>query len=288
MTRTVTALYDTRAEAEAACERLKSGVDVEGRVKILDQSSTDSSDFRSVPMDHEDRHAFGEGLKRGGYMLCAHVDEDEDADKIVALLDETNSVDLDERQDTWRNEGWQPFAATGTGIGGTGYGTETGREQNVVEEERIPIVEEQLMVGKREVNRGGARIRSYVQETPVHEQVNLREEHVSVERRPVSGMNATADIGDAAFQDRSIEMTETAEVPMVSKEARVNEEVVVRKTADQRSETIDDTVRHTEVEVDESSRDRSAMSFGRDNNATSESLNEDESSFERTDRDRGL
>ena len=285
MTRSVTALYDTRAEAEAACERLKSGVDVEGRVKILDQSSSDSSDFRSVPMDHEDRHAFGEGLKRGGYMLCAHVDDDEDADKIVALLDETNSVDLDERQDTWRNEGWQPFAATGTGIGG---GTDYGREQNVVEEEHIPIVEEQLLVGKREVNRGGARIRSYVQETPVHEQVNLREEHVSVERRPVSGMNATADIGDAAFQDRSIEMTETAEVPMVSKEARVTEEVVVRKTADQRSETIDDTVRHTEVDVDENSTDRSAMNFGRDTTASNERLNEDESSFERTDRDRGL
>ncbi|HEX8062397.1 MAG TPA: DUF2382 domain-containing protein [Allosphingosinicella sp.] len=52
-------------------------------------------------------------------------------------------------------------------------------------EERIPIVEEELRVGKREVERGGARVRSYVTETPVSEQVNLREEHVSVERRPV-------------------------------------------------------------------------------------------------------
>jgi hypothetical protein len=52
-------------------------------------------------------------------------------------------------------------------------------------EERIPVAEERLNVGKREVNQGRVRVRSYVVETPVQEQVNLRQEHVSVERRPV-------------------------------------------------------------------------------------------------------
>lgn len=287
MSRTVTALYDSRAEAEAACERLNSGADVEGRVKIIDKSSGESSDFRNVPMPHDDRHAYGEGLNRGGSMLCAEVDGDEDADKIVALLSETGSVDLDERQDSWRNEGWQPYAA-GSTTGMPAGGSTLGREDNIIEEERIPVVEEQLLVGKREENRGGAHVRSYVRETPVSEQVNLREEHVSVERRPVSGTTTTADIGDAAFQERRIDMTETAEVPMVSKEARVNEEVVVRKTAEERSETVEDTVRRTEVEVDENAAatDRPAMGFGRDAEASSES--ESDRLFERTDRDRGL
>jgi hypothetical protein len=61
-------------------------------------------------------------------------------------------------------------------------------------------------------------------------------------------------------------MTETAEEAVVAKEARVKEELVVRKTAEEHVENIDDTVRRTEVDVDEGSRgsqDRSAFgSFG--------------------------
>lgn len=110
MSRTVTALYDTRAEAEAARERLQSQVDVEGRAQIIDKSSLDneegSSGFQRVPLSTEDRQAYGEGLNRGGFMLCAEVDGDEDADEIVSILEQTSSVDLDERQSAWRNEGW--------------------------------------------------------------------------------------------------------------------------------------------------------------------------------------
>jgi hypothetical protein len=117
MSRTVTALYDTRAEAEAARERLQSAVDVESRAKIIDKSSSGSSDFRSMAMSHEDRHVFSEGLNRGGFMLCAEVDNDESADKIVSVLEQTSGVDLDERQDTWRKEGWEPYSGAGAGTG---------------------------------------------------------------------------------------------------------------------------------------------------------------------------
>jgi len=266
MSRTVTALYDTRAEAEAAGERLRSAVDVESRVKIIDKSSSGSSDFSRVAMSHEDRHTFREGINRGGFMLCAEVDDDESADKIVSVLEQTSGVDLDERQDTWRSEGWQPYSGTGTTGRAAGGSTLGGDRDRSIEEERIPIVEEELHVGKRQVERGGARIRSYVRETPVHEQVNLREEHVSVERRPVSGDASRQDLGDAAFQERNIEMTETSEVPVVEKEARVTEEMVVKKSVDQRTENVEDTVRRTEVEVDEDRNrgDRSAGGFGRD------------------------
>jgi len=113
------------------------------------------------------------------------------------------------------------------------------------------VIEESLRVGKREVERGGARVRSYVREIPVTEQVNLREEHVSVERRPVDrALNANEVSGDL-LRERTIEMRETAEEAVIGKEARVVEEVVVRKSADTRTETINDTVRHTEVEVDD-------------------------------------
>jgi uncharacterized protein (TIGR02271 family) len=292
MSRTVTALYDTRAEAEAARQRLSSSVDVKS-ARVIDQNSTGSGSGRhaldDVYMSHEDRHAYGEGLRRGGFLLCAEVDSDEDSQKIVRLLEETSSVDLDERQQGWQREGWSPQLAAGTqagtastagsGLGMTGTagtaGAATSGTRNTgstVEEEHIPIVEEELRIGKRVVERGGARVRTYVREVPVHEQVTLREEHVQVERRPVNQPLSGTDVnlGDA-LQERSFEMRETAEEAVVQKVANVREELVVSKTAEERVEQIDDTVRHTEVEVDQGGTrtdgDRSA--FGGFNNGGS-------------------
>lgn len=247
MSRTVTALYDTKAEAEAARDRLASQFDVEGRAKIIDKSSIGNeqgaSDFHSVPLSPEDRSSYGEGLNRGGFMLCAEVDEDEDTDKIVSVLEQTSSVDMDERENLWRSEGWS---------GGQDQRGASSEGGNVVEEERIPLVEEQLRVGKREVERGGARVRTYVAERPVSEQVTLREEHVDVERRPVDQQVSSADLsaGDM-LQERTLEMRASGEEAVVAKEARVTEEVVVRKTADQHTENVEDTVRETRLDVDE-------------------------------------
>lgn len=112
----------------------------------------------------------------------------------------------------------------------------------------IPVVQEELKVGKREVQRGGVRVFSRVVETPVNESVNLREEHVSVERRPVDQPISTADA--TAFKEQSIELRERAEEAVVQKSARVVEEVVVGKEATQRQENISDTVRHTEVQIE--------------------------------------
>jgi uncharacterized protein (TIGR02271 family) len=114
----------------------------------------------------------------------------------------------------------------------------------------IPVVEEELQVGKREVERGGVRVRTEVQEKPVEEKVNLREEHVRVERRPVDRPASEADI-NRARQGGTIEVREKAEQPVVQKQARVVEEVVVGKEATQRTETVRDTVRRSDVEVEE-------------------------------------
>jgi uncharacterized protein (TIGR02271 family) len=123
----------------------------------------------------------------------------------------------------------------------------------------IPVAEEELHVGKREVNRGRVRINSRVIERPVQEQVTLREERVDVERRPVDRPLSDAD---RVFQDRTIEAEERREEAVVSKEARVVEEVVVRKEADQRTETISDTVRKTEVDVEDERNVRGTGTIG--------------------------
>jgi uncharacterized protein (TIGR02271 family) len=277
MSRTVTALYDTRAEAEAARQRLSSEVSLD-RIKIIDKDGGGSSGGGSggglggLYLSREDRHAYGEGIRRGGFLLCADVESGEDADKIIRLLEESTSVDIDERQNSWRSEGWSPQAATGaTSGGGSASGSSAGATSqvsgNVVAEEHIPIVEEELRVGKREAERGGARVRSYVREIPVQDQVTLREEHVSVERRPVEQGQAQSVAGgkpEDLLQDREIVMRETVEEAVVQKVANVREEVVVRKTAEEHVEQVNETVRHTEVDVENGgSGDRSAFSgFG--------------------------
>ena len=274
MSRTVTALFDSRSEAEAARSRLASSIDAD-RVRIIDRNELGSgsgsgehglwSSIKSAFMPEEDSYAYEEGMRRGGYLLCAEVDEDQ-ADRAITLLDEGGSVDFDRRQEEWRSEGW-------AGYQGGALARETGA---TVEEQRIPVVEEELRVGKREVARGGARVRSYVRETPVHEQINLREEHVSVERRPVDQPLARGELDRDSdlLRERTVEMTERAEEAVVGKEARVTEELVVRKTAEERTETIEDSVRHTEVDVQAGENERPA--FGFRDGATRGSLSEEE------------
>jgi len=112
----------------------------------------------------------------------------------------------------------------------------------------VPVVEEQLMVGKREMEHGRVRVRSYVVEQPISEQVTLRDEHVHVERHPV---DRPLRPGEGAFQQRTIEAEERREEPVVSKQARVKEEVVVKKDTEQRTETVSDKVRRTDVKVED-------------------------------------
>ena len=125
----------------------------------------------------------------------------------------------------------------------------TGSQQRDTSTAAIPVVQEQLKVGKREVQRGGVRVFSRVVETPVNESIGLREEHVNVQRRSVDEPISTTDA--TAFKEQSIEMRETAEEAVVEKSARVVEEVMVNKEVTQREQQIHDTVRHTEVEVEQ-------------------------------------
>ncbi len=106
-----------------------------------------------------------------------------------------------------------------------------------------------------------------VEETPVEEQVNLREETVRVDRRPVD--RPVSDADTAAFQEGTFEVRETDEEAIVDKQARVVEEVVIDKDVEERTETIRDTVRRTDVDVEDLS-DRTVGSEYRDTDVTSQ------------------
>jgi uncharacterized protein (TIGR02271 family) len=128
------------------------------------------------------------------------------------------------------------------------WDTGRGRGQATEGDVRIPIVEEELQVGKRQVQHGGVRLYTRVTERPVEETVRLRDEEVRVERRPADRPASEADL--AAFKEGTIEVTETDEEPVVRKQARVVEEVVVSKDVREQTETVQDRVRRTEVNVE--------------------------------------
>lgn len=159
------------------------------------------------------------------------------------------------RDDQMRAEAHEPMADDVTAMAqprqayarserSEGYAASAGRS----EDEVIPVLEERLRVGKRDVNLGRVRVRSYVVEEPVSESVTLRQDHVEIERRPVD----RALSGDEdAFRDRVIEAEEHAEEAVISKEARVTEEISLRRSAEERTETVNETLRHTEVEIED-------------------------------------
>jgi len=112
-----------------------------------------------------------------------------------------------------------------------------------------------------QVQRGGVRIHTKITEQPVEEQVNLREERVNVERRPV---DRPVEAADNLFREQSFEVTETAEEAVVQKRARVIEEVVVRKDVQDRTEAVRDTVRRQDVHVHEEGAEQAVGASGYD------------------------
>ena len=280
MSRTITALFDTRADAEAGRERLiASRVDADN-VRVHEQASADTmaatsastsdgggmwGSIKNSLLPDEDRQTYEEGVRRGGILLTADVDEDE-VDEAIRALEEATGVDIDERSSSWKQDGWAtPVAAAPMTTAKADQKPALFGGDRSHDDTSIPVIEESLVVGKREVERGGMRVRSYVTEMPVHEQVRLRSEKVQIERTPVD--REVGKMDSDAFRERSIEMTETAEEAVVGKTARVVEEVSLRKTQDERVEEINETVRKTDVEIEDlgtdsmSTRETSSDSF---------------------------
>jgi len=245
MTQTITALFETVAQAERAAYDLANRV---GGVRGEVYGSSRTSELSSLAIPEEDRAILHENIRRGGAVLHAEVPE-EKFQAVADVLETAGALDIDEREAAWRREGWTGWSGAATSTGSTTAATGATRDISASGgEERIPIVEERLNIGKRQTGHGRVRVRSYVVETPVQEQVTLHQERVQVQRRPV---DRPAAAGDDAFRERTIEANETTEEAVVAKEARVTEEVVVRKEAEERTETVRDTVRRTEVEVED-------------------------------------
>jgi uncharacterized protein (TIGR02271 family) len=259
---TLVAVFRKRADAESAASELKSNGFSSNDVYVgsyNDAGSTGTTREWKATHQHEGgikgwfKSLFGDendssdvttyenAANSGGVLLTVQT-SDENVDRATTILQKYNPVDVNENQ----------TATTAQAKGSSTRTPATGRAQRAGSQklpQSIPVVEEDLQVGKRAVLRGGVRVYSRVVETPREETVNLREERVRVDRQPV---NRPAQAGDLrAGTEEVIEVQEYAEEPVVQKQARVVEEVRVSKDVAERTETVRDTVRRQEVEVED-------------------------------------
>lgn len=252
MQRTVFATFRTEAEAERALALLAREVPLIDSAVVSDGLSG-ALTLDSLNLTREERAACETQLKRGVFLLIAQA-ADHDADSVLRVLHGASG------------DNGPLIIAEASPASPSPAREEAKAEQTAPaeakEEERIPLVEEELRIGKQEVLRGGAHIRSFITEVPVREQVTLFEEVTTVERRPVNRRLTEEEvIKGGLLRERVIEVTSMREEAVVSKEAFVREELIVTKNVEQRIEEIHDTVRRTRVETEELRPDsRSAFS----------------------------
>jgi uncharacterized protein (TIGR02271 family) len=256
---TVVGLFNSASEAQQAVQKLMSTGFIESNVDVAahdaqtaqrmtggagssgggDAGDGISNFFSNLfgGNDNDDARAYTHVTRSGGSVVTVHAASAEEATRARDILDSCGAMDVHAQAQS------QGYGMTGgaQGWAGNNEGQQTGQA--------IPIIEENLQVGKRTEQTGGAAIRSRIIERPVEEHVRLREEHVNVQRRDVNRPATEADFN--AFKEGEISITEQAERAVVAKEARVVGEVTVGKEVTERDQVVRDTVRSTDVEVEQ-------------------------------------
>jgi uncharacterized protein (TIGR02271 family) len=259
----IVAIFETNSAADAAARDLESGGISASAIRRYQQEKTDASYStetrthgggfwawllgeedgidakRSIyPRDHE---IYERGVTAGNAVLSVTVLDEAEAHRATTIIDAHHPLQIDDNG-LVADTSVRPMTNVAPQVASSSAlltGASTG-------EQVIPLKEEQVEIGKRMVDHGVTRVRRYVVEKPIERDVTLHGERVTIERRqPVAGVGAQG----GAFEERTVEVRETEEVPVIEKTSRVVEEVSIRKEATERTETVRDTVRREEVEV---------------------------------------
>ena len=270
MTHTVVGLFDNRSKAGAATVELvqkgflRENIDVSNR-RMSDANNPSTQQITVTETGVGEsignffNSLFGSDKKTAGNytnaanaadaIISVQVESPERAREAAEILDRHGAIDVEgatAQPVQQQNHAQQQNFAQSHGTAGTMEATPNMAATQG--ETSIPIIEEQLEVGKQIVERQGARLRSRIIEKPVEANLRLREEHTTINRRPVNRDVTDADLQN--FREGEIVITEHAEVPVIGKQARVVEELVIGKEVTEHVETVRETVRRNEVEIE--------------------------------------
>jgi uncharacterized protein (TIGR02271 family) len=241
----VVAVYDTEANANAALKSLASAGYRTSDISVIRSEGEATKAGLYEPgvwqrlfgrdLEHHEATVLSRSFKEGSVIVSVRVPESE-ATKVESLLDSHKPVDVLDR-------------AKAYGLAGaTAAVPQTPAPVKQAGEEMLRVAEEQINVGKRMFESGHTRVRRYMVEKPVEANITLHEEHAEVIRRAVTD---PAYVKDIDWSDKTIDVTETAEEAVVNKTARITEEVLIRKQGSDRTQTVHDTVRRQQVDVEQ-------------------------------------
>jgi uncharacterized protein (TIGR02271 family) len=264
---TIVAVYDRRTDADAAVRDL-AAASVPSHAISRHENGTETTTETAAPREEgfwaslfgsqpdHDTSVYDRSIENGSSVVTVRVSSDH-VDHISSILETHNPIDIEGRSAQYTTSGtastgaMNPPSVTGS-LGTAGslgtpdtMGTPVTTAEAASETGAMQLAEETLAVGKRAVGGATTRVRRFVVETPVQEQVSLRDESVTLERHPVTDSRPVG-----TFTDKVLEMTEMSEQAVVSKTARVVEEVNLRKNVTDRVETVKDTLRRDEVEIE--------------------------------------
>jgi stress response protein YsnF len=189
---------------------------------------------------------YGRSVESGGVVLTVRVPETEvaKATSMTSILNAHQAFDLRNWaiQQGLISEASVPKIVTAPAASAT-----MAAGSAVIGEEVIPLAEEQINVSKRLVREGTTRIRRFVTETAVEKQVTLHEEHARVLRRATTDPNFVRDLD---WTEKTVEVMETVEEPVITKSVHIAEEVVIQKEGYDRVKTLRDKVRRQQIEVE--------------------------------------
>lgn len=262
---TLVAVYDNAAHADAAVKALRAGGFANADISVLNSDrlapggKATASGLKQAGLwqrlfggdvyEHE-AAVYGQAVERGGAIVSARVLDNEVA-QAVAILDLHRPVDVHDRAVT---TGMAPAARVETVADkiadvpiATTQRVAVPAKMAAANPEVLRLAEEQLQVGKKMIEDGRTRVRRYVTERDVAADVTLHEEHAEIMRRAITD---PAYVGDIDWADKEIEVVETAEQALVSKTARVVEEVSLNKVGTEHVETVHDKLRRQQVEIE--------------------------------------
>lgn len=261
----IVTLFDSAIQAEAAKRNLvKAGFSdrdislISGeRLQQEGQSIRHPSLWQRLfghDVDKDEADVYTRAMDKGGVVLTIRTEEEKLA-RAMTILHSHDSVDVPSRMQSSVGNG-----TTAPGINPTA-GKQFAGETNdrpaeplrtsltgdESEADILRLAEEQVEVGKRLVSEGSTRVRRYTVTDTVSEDISLHEQHADIFRRSV---NEPALAGEVDWSEKTVEVAETHEQPVINKTTHVKEEVVVRTDGSDRTETVNDTVRRQEVDID--------------------------------------